>query len=141
MFEEHGWVGDLLYPGDNGGKDCTVREESRSSKASENPGGETIQRCVLHKMLRSPIETTTKCNSSSTNPILTKQAVMCEGKSALAVALEHPDLQELEHQIELRCDGRRQVKGLDPRDAGPPPMQLEVVREPSPKVWWSQPIL
>ena len=125
MFEEHGWIGDLLYPGDNGGKDCTVREESRSS----------TQLCALHKMLRSPIETTTKCNSSSTNPILTKQAVMCEGKSALEVALQHPDLQELEHQIEARWDGRCHVKGLNPRDAGPPPLQLEVVREPSSKVW------
>ena len=135
MFEEHGWVGDLLYPGDNGGKDCSVREDSRSSKAFENHRGETIQLCVLHKMLRSPIEATTICNSSSTNPTLTKQAVMCEGKSALAVALQHPDLQELEHQVELRCDGRCQVKGLNPRDAGPPPLQLEVVREPSSKVW------
>ena len=135
MFEEHGWVGDLLYPGDNGGKDCSVREDSRSSKAFENHRGETIQLCVLHKMLKSPIGAITKCNSSSANPTLTKQAVMCEGKSALAVALQHPDLQELEHQIELRCDGRCQVKGLDPRDAGPSPVQLEVVREPSSKVW------
>ena len=135
VFEEHGWVGDSLYPGDNGGKACTVREESRSSKASENPGGETIQLCVLHKMLRSPIEATTKCNSSSTYPILTKQAVMCEGKSALEVASQHPDLQELEHQIDLRCDGRCQVKGLNQRDEATPPMQLEVVREPSSKVW------
>ena len=97
VFEEHGWIGDLLYPGDNGDKACTVREESRSSKASENPGGETIQLCVLHKMLRSSIEATTMCNSSSANPTLTKQAVMCKGKSALAVAMQHPDLQELEH--------------------------------------------
>ena len=52
MFEEHGWVGDLLYPGDNGGKDCSEREESRSSKAFENPGGETSLFCVLHKMLK-----------------------------------------------------------------------------------------
>ena len=135
MFEEHGWVGDLLYPDDNGGKDCSEREESRSSKASENPGGETIQRCVLHKMLRSPIEATTMCNSSSTPLTLTKQAVMCEGKSALAVALQHPDFQELEHQIEARCDGRCQVKGLNQRDEATPPLQLEVVREPSSKVW------
>ena len=96
VFEEQGWEGDLLYPGGHGGGEaCTLEESLNSPKNPENTIYPSDISCSLHELLRSPIETEISCNSSSL-PTLTKQAVLCEGQSALDVALQHPDFEGLE---------------------------------------------
>ena len=133
MFEEQGWEGDLLYPAR--GDTCTLDESLNiSPKKTKNPEN-TIHpydtSCSLHELLRSPIEGEISCNSSSLTT-LTKQAVLCEGQSALDVALQHPDLEGLGPQdLCGGCQGKLRRNG---GDGAPPAMQLEVVREPSAKV-------
>ena len=124
MFEEHGWEGDLLYPGSHA---CTFTEIPANPKKNQE---HSAIDCSLNEMLQSPIKTEFNCNSSFLAP-LTKQAVLCEGRSALAVALQHPDLEGLLPQDLCHgCQGKR----LNAGDGELPAMQLEVVREPSAKV-------
>ena len=131
MFEERGWEGDLLYPGLD--DTCTLGERLPSPKNPKNPQNTTNNSCSLHEILKSPIATETNyASSSSMLPTLTKQAVLCEGQSALDVALQHPDLQGLEPQD--LCGSCQQGKRQNPGNGAPPVMQLEVVREPSSKV-------
>ena len=131
MFEEHGWEGDLLYPGSHA---CTFTEipanTANPKKNQEHKSHHSAIGCSLNEMLQSPIKTEFNCNSSTLAP-LTKQAVLCGGRSALAVALQHPDLEGLLPQDLCRgCQGKR----LNAGDGELPAMQLEVVREPSSKV-------
>ena len=131
MFEEHGWEGDLLYPGSHA---CTFTEipanTANHKKNQEHKSHHSAIGCSLNEMLQSPIKTEFNCNSSTLAP-LTKQAVLCEGRSALAVALQHPDLEGLLPQDLCHgCQGKR----LNMGDGELPAMQLEVVREPSSKV-------
>ena len=131
MFEEQGWEGDLLYPArPNRPRDICSSEESlnNSPKNQKNPDN-TTHPCSLHHLLRSRLGTETSCNSSSLTS-LTKQAVLCEGQSALNVVLHHSDLEGLEAQdLCGNCLGK-QNGGY----GAPPVMQLEVVREPTAKV-------